>query len=447
MELRLSPSAVLFAVALGTLAAVIVGIVPALRATGSRLESALRAYGRTGGMRLGRTWSLLIAAQVAFTGAILPVTVYFATDLARHGMADPGFPAGEYLTTMIVTNREVQGEDVPMPEAEAAAFNARYAAQLAELKRRLESEPGVLGATLSGGLPTDEPSVQVEVEGAAGQLAKNNEIDPGFFGTYQIPVLAGRGFHAGDEGPASPAVVNRAFIRDVLRGADPLGRRVRFTEPDGREVGRWHEIVGVVADLHPHAMEPGEPVAQVYRPLAPTYPLGLSIHTRGDPASFAPRLRELAAAVDPTLQARALVPLETVVRQLQGGMRMGALGLGLLTGTVLLLSAAGIYALMSFTVTQRRREIGIRSALGAHPRRILASILSRAALQLGAGAGLGLAVAGALSILTGGAATGGHEIVVLPAVTLILLAVGLLATLGPARRSLRIPPMEALREE
>jgi predicted permease len=452
IDFRLSASSVLFAAGLATLAAVIVGVLPTLRATGPRLESALRALGGATGMRLGRTWSLLIVAQVALTGALLPATIYYAVELARYGTADPGFPADEYLTTYVVTNREVQGQDVAMPKAEELAHDARYATLMAELQRRLESEPGVLGATLSLALPADEAMVHFEMEGAAASagVVKYNRVDPGFFGTFRLPVHSGRTFEAGDLGPAaSPVVVNRAFVRDVLGGADPLGRRIRFPRPDGLETDRWYEIVGVVGDLPSRAMEPDDPVAQVYRPLEPgtTYPLRLSVHTRGAPAAFAPRLRELAAAVDPALQARDLQPLETVVRQLQGGMRMGALGLGLLTACVLLLSAAGIYALMSFTVTRRRREIGIRTALGAHPQRILAAVLSRAALQLGIGAGLGLSVAVGIDVLTGGGLTGGQGRIVLPAVTLVILMAGLLATLGPARRGLRISPMEALRED
>lgn len=460
LDFHLSASAVLFAVGLATLAAVIVGILPALRATGSRLESALRALGGATGMRLGRTWSFLIVAQVAFTVAILPATIFFAVDFARYGMVHPGFAVEEYLTTDVVMDREADGD----------AFNARYAALITELERRLESEPEVVRATLSVGVPAGEPAVRFEVEGAAatgesvdaarGHRVKYNRVGDGFFETFDSPVLSGRGFEPGDFSPAaSPVIVNRAFVRDILGGADALGRRLRFAEgyrsggvmrvPDGIEADRWYEIVGVVGDLPANAMEPDDPVAGVYRPLEPgsAYPLSLSIHTRGAPAAFAPRLRELTAAVDPTLQTRGLQPLEVVLRTEQGAMRIGALGLGLLTGSVLLLSAAGIYALMSFTVTQRRREIGIRSALGADRRRILASIFRRAALQLGIGAALGLAVAIWMNLLTEGDLTGGEGRIVLPLVASLMLAVGLLATIGPARRGLGVEPMEALREE
>ncbi|MEW5928242.1 MAG: ABC transporter permease [Gemmatimonadota bacterium] len=470
MDFRLSPSAVLFAVGLAALAAVIVGVVPALRATGSRLDSALRALGGATGMRLGPTWSVLIVAQVAFTVAILPATVFFTVDFARFGTMDPGFPAEEYLTTHLVMSREPRGQHVPEPELERRALEARYAASLAEVERRLAAEPEVLAATFSEAPLGNEPEVRFDVEGAAtdplstesapGHPARYNRVDPAFFEAFELPALAGRRFGAGDLSPAaSPVVVNRAFVRDVLGGGDALGRRIRLVEgyrsggemqvPGGLESGRWYEVVGVVGDLPSRAFEPDEPVAQVYRPLAPgsTYPLRLSIRTRGAPTAFAPRLRELAAAADPTLQARDIQPLETALRKIQGMMRMGALGLGILAGSVLLLSAAGIYALMSFTVTQRRREIGIRSALGAHPRRLLAGIFSRSAAQLGLGAAVGLAVAVGLDALTRGGTTGGKILLVVPAVAAIMLAVGLAAALGPARRGLRIQPMEALKAD
>lgn len=470
MDFHLSAGSILFAVGLATLAAVIVGVIPALQATGKRLESALRTLGGATGMRLGRTWSFLIVAQVAFTVAILPGTIFFAVDFARYGMIDPGFAADDYLTTTLVMDREVRGEDVPLPEDEQAVFEDRYTALMGELERRLQSEPEVLAVAISSRVPSDEPKVRFELEGATaatGSLesarehsARYNRIDRGFFEAFDVPVLSGRSFDAEDFSPAaSVAVVNRAFADEVAGGADVLGRRIRFGEghrsggivrtPGGLEPERWYEIVGVVEDLPPVAMEPDDPVAQVYRPLMPGrgYPLSVSIHTRGAPTAFAPRVRELAAAVDPTLQTLNLQPLESVVRRVQALMRMSALCLALLSGSVLLLSSAGIYALMSFTVTQRRREIGIRSALGANPRRVLASIFSRAALQLGLGVAVGLAVAIWMNWLTEGDVMGGAGEIVLPGVAVVIMAAGLLAAWGPARRGLRIQPMEALREE
>jgi ABC-type antimicrobial peptide transport system permease subunit len=129
------------------------------------------------------------------------------------------------------------------------------------------------------------------------------------------------------------------------------------------------------------------------------------------------------------------------------GVHWGALAFGVVTLSVLLLSAAGIYALMSFTITRRRREIGIRIALGADPNGILRSVFARAFAQLSIGLLVGVAVAVLLDVLLQGELMGGQWAVLVPAVSTIMLAVGLLAALGPARRGLRIQPTEALREE
>lgn len=165
----------------------------------------------------------------------------------------------------------------------------------------------------------------------------------------------------------------------------------------------------------------------------------------GEPAAFAPRLREIAADVDPTLQATDVLSFDEALRRMQKFFRLVALTIVLVTLSVLL-SAAGIHALMSFTVARRGKEIGIRAALGAHPRRLLASVFARAAAQLGLGLAVGIGAAALLNGLVENL-TGGKEAVVVPAAAALMLAVGLAAALGPARRGLRIEPTEALKAE
>jgi ABC-type antimicrobial peptide transport system permease subunit len=159
------------------------------------------------------------------------------------------------------------------------------------------------------------------------------------------------------------------------------------------------------------------------------------------------RLREIAAGVDPTLQLRRVHTESERHHGARMGMLSGSMLIVVVTGSVLLLSAAGIYAMMSFTVARGRREIGIRTALGADRRRLLTGIFARASAQLGAGVLCGLLLAAAADWAAGGGPPAGMGILLVPGVGVFVMAVGLLATLGPARRGLAIQPTEALREE
>jgi ABC-type antimicrobial peptide transport system permease subunit len=177
-------------------------------------------------------------------------------------------------------------------------------------------------------------------------------------------------------------------------------------------------------------------------------PIDLAIRVRVEPAiSFAQRLRQTAAQVNPALQLDGVISAAEEHRQMNAVSRSITIGTASMMMSVLLLSAAGIYALMSFTVTKRRREIGIRSALGAQPRRVLASIFARAGAQICAGIVFGLIGTLALERITAkGAVRDGNPFALL-LVAALMTAVGLLAAIGPARRGLAVQPTEALREE
>lgn len=187
----------------------------------------------------------------------------------------------------------------------------------------------------------------------------------------------------------------------------------------------------------------------MYKPLSPAeIPVTLFVRMRADSAEgFVERLREITTALDPSLQLTRVLPLDGVYRQEQSAWHWGAAAFSLVTLSVLLLSAAGIYALMAFTVTRRRKEIGIRVALGADRRQILQSIFSRALIQLAMGVALGAAAAVGIDIATDGEMMGARAAIVLPAVSTFMMAIGLLAAAGPARRGLRINPTEALKQE
>jgi putative ABC transport system permease protein len=176
------------------------------------------------------------------------------------------------------------------------------------------------------------------------------------------------------------------------------------------------------------------------------HPAHLQLRLRGDAAGLAQRLRDIAASVDPTLHIDEVRTLAEIYREHRFGDNLGAITIGAVTGSVLLLSAAGLYALMAFTVAQRRREIGIRSALGAQPGQLVTAVFRRAFWQIGTGATAGMLAAYLAGRYVPIEQIGGLSIPgILPGAAMFMLLVGVLASLGPVRRGLRIDPSEALR--
>ncbi|MCB9386152.1 MAG: ABC transporter permease, partial [Bryobacterales bacterium] len=440
VSFHLSWEAVLYAGALSVLAAAIVGVAPGLQATKRDLHAGLKQTGGgRSGMRLGATWTALIVAQVGFAVALLPAAVAGASADLRSGFADLGFAAERFLSAQVA---------MESPE------ESRFAARQDELTRRLQNEARVSGVTFAMANPGEERPARIEIQGERSESreARVNRVDVGFFREFAVPILAGRDFVAEDAalaGESGVVVVNDSFARNAF-GGDPLGRRVRYAAGAGQEPGRWFEVVGVVSDF-PTGASPGldDSPLKLYHPapVGAVGPVTLLLHVRdGQASSFAGRLREIAGAVDPELSLREVVPLDAALRREQWIRRMEASALGAVTLSVLMLSTAGIYSLMSITVSQRRKEIGIRMALGADRFGIVAGILGRALGQLGAGAAVGAALAIALERSAPGGLMRGQAAIVVPGVALFLMAAGLAAALGPAKRCLAIEPTEALRD-
>lgn len=460
MDYSLRPATILFTVAVAVLAAVIVGVLPALQATGHRLQSSLRQLGGGTGMRLGKTWTVLIVTQVAIAVAALPAAVNLGWSEIRNATTRPIYPTKAFLVAGLGTETEAA------PDEGAAPFGDR----LAELMRRLEAEPEVAGVTFRADLPGRSGPVEVEgvpapAESPAGHRVASSGVAPNMFDLFGARLLTGRGFERGDLGEGAPAVVvNRAFVRQVLGGGVALGRRLRYagaaededSSPAERRAqrvatpGHWFQIVGVVEDLQANPMAPELVRPELFYPVAPAQLQGATLAVRlrrSDPSLFAPRLREITASVDPALRLGMVRSLADSERQDQLALRLVALVIGLVLLSVFLLSGAGVYALTSFTVTRRRKEIGIRTALGAQRRQVLWSVFSRAARQVTLGLVVGVAAAALIDTLTGGELMGGRAGILLPAFAGMMALVGVLAALGPARRSLRIEPTEALRAD
>ena len=446
----LAPATIFFVGILAVLSATIAGVVPAIKVTGRRAQEGLRHVAMGGsGMRFGGLSSAVIVTQVAFSVGLLTFALSEGWETFRVQATEVGFSAEEYLSVRVQMDREIP----PSAHADTyqAEFSSRYREIYEEVARRVASEPGISAVTYADMLPgLSHPHRFVEVDGveppggsAIGHSVRNARVDPGFFDVLNTPILSGRGFAFGDaEADRDVVIVNQSFVSQILGDQNPIGRRVRYAAPPDEQLGPWYEIVGVVGDLWMHPENPN--AAGLYRPASPgdVYPLRMVVHVRQDPLSFAPRLRRIATAVDPTLRLDELRPLDEIVRLARVIASFIALVIALVAAMVLVLATVGTYALMSFIVSQRTREIGIRTALGANPRRIIAEIFSRGLAQLGAGVVLGIV---GLVILDGF-----ESETVAPGVALVvpalMMVAGLLACAVPARRALQVQPTEALRE-
>jgi predicted permease len=448
MTFGVSYRTLLFVAGLAVAAAAVSGLVPALQATGRLAQLGAGALAGRTSVRLGATWTSLVIAQVAFSVGVLPLAAELAWGTLRTGLVGPGFAAEEFATARVALEGD---RDVLL------------ATRQRELARRLLADPGIVGVAAALQPPGEEPWVFVDIEGRdaptdvlngqlPGFLARFNQVDPAFFDLYQVPGLAGRRFTDADVAAESDAViVNRNFAETIAPAGNPLGRRFRYVRATDREwlhgpeANRWYEVVGVVGNL------PATTDARVaYHAAAPgqIHPAHLQLRLRGDPAGLAERLRIVSASVDPTLHVDEVRTLAEIYREHRFGDNLGAMTIGAVTGSVVLLSAAGLYALMAFTVAQRRREIGIRSALGAQPGQLVAAVFRRAFWQIGVGSAAGMLAAYLTGRYVPIEQIGGLTIPgILPGAAAFMLLVGVLASLGPARRGLRIDPTEALRND
>lgn len=448
MHSSVSPRTLLYAALLTFMAAVVAGVLPGLKVTRGIATQLRQSSPGGGGLHFGGIWTVLIVMQVAVM-AIVPTPV-----IAIHGgvvswarVANAGLVPEQYLAVAIAMDRD---------EAPGAAA-ADFAAATRELERRLEAEPGVIGVTVATVLPLmNHPRRQIELDEGGAAPADGNvrsrwvssaAVALDFFDVLDAPIVSGRAFHSGDLQPgARTVIVNQSFAEAVLGGNNPVGRRFRDSDPaQPRGQAPWQQIVGVVRDfgIDPEDRDPrgDSRRARIFHPLVPgaSYPVRMAVHTTGDPLLFASRLRSLARDVEPTLQISEIARFDQVAA---AGARSMTLLFWLflaLACVVVLLSLTGIYSVLSFTASQRTREVGIRIALGGRRRHVIAALFRRPLMQIGLGILIGLVIADRLSE--------GDMVRVIAVYGCGVIAIAALATLGPVRRALRIQPVEALRAE
>jgi putative ABC transport system permease protein len=473
--IRLTPAAILVACALAVAGAAVAGVMPALKLTRGLNDRLKQTTAAAGGLRFGGVWTAIIVAQVALTVAFPALMYWEQSQLRRVRDFDLGFAAERYLTVRIDRDSPVaQASGVGTPAVEDGRL---FASRLEELRRQVAALPGVAGVTLAERLPgTNQFQARIELasdvaDGASGittsatapkpmRVATVAAVHPSYFDVLGAVVLAGRGFTMTDtQADARVVIVDEGFVDQVLQGRNPIGQQVRFARRPSSDAPAppWYEIVGVVKDLGALAPIAKGRAAGYYLPRTPDAfdEVYMMVHVQaGDPMTFAPQVRDLAHAVAPSLRLVDFLSANEVNDMMVSIITLWLRVTLIMAGVALVLSLAGIYAVSSFAVSRRTREIGVRVALGASPRRVAAAILRRPLLQVGLGIAAGAALVLAFTALLPRTEFPGSESGVtlagsalLLGYSTIMLGVCLVACIVPTRRALQVEPTIALRME
>jgi predicted permease len=457
VEGGLSATTLTYSAGLTVLAAVVAGVVPALKVTRTNMEIGLRqASAGAGGIRMGGMWTGVIVAQIAATVLFTGVAYVVQRQAAGIASAKAAFPAEEYLAVRLEMDRDTADD----------SFLRRYEAIARELEQRVAAEATIAGVTLAERLPlmpSGGGAIELDDAGpidsvtAREHFVTTTAVDLDFFEVFQTPVLAGRGFAPHDTGVgANTVVVNRLFVDQILGGRNAVGRRIRYRVKDSQaseEPRPWFEIIGVVRDLVPDPEAPmsldipAKPL--VYHTLGSnrteSYPLYLATHVKsGDPTSILPTLRRMAAEISPGLRLNDIQRLDQGTSSDARAWSGFANFILLVSAIALVLSLAGIYAITSFTVSRRTREIAVRVALGAQISNVVATVFRGPFFQVAVGVVVGCVMMGALVARFG---TVSRHAALLLMYGATMMGVCALACIGPLLRVFRVEPTDVLRDD
>ncbi|HEY7820781.1 MAG TPA: ABC transporter permease, partial [Vicinamibacteria bacterium] len=450
ISVELDSRVVIFTAAISIATGLLASIAPALRAGKTNLGASLKESGRggTGGLEHRRLRGALVVAQFALALALLAGAGLLVKSFLRMQGDSLGFRPESLLTFRVA-----------LPWSTYPNDSGRVERFQTEVVRRLAELPGVEAATFNGGLPivaTEEGyrrsftlEGQPETEQRSNPYAYHQEIHPSYFEVIGIPLLEGRAFTELDLKETEPvAIVNRHFAETFWPDESALGKRVKIGDP--RDEGPFRTIVGVVSDVK-HESLVGDKAFDLYTnylqtPYANAYFL---VRTRVDPLSLVEPARQAVLAVDADQSIYDILTMEGRLLASVWQRRLASVVFALFAGAALFLASVGIYGVLSYAVTQRQREMGIRSALGASPRDILVLVL-REGLAL-ALIGCALGVAGAL-LLSRSLASLLHQVSptdpgTFLGVAALLLGVAFLASYLPAFRARRVSPIASLRQE
>jgi putative ABC transport system permease protein len=443
---RLDSGVLLFTLFLSMTTGVLFGLAPALQVWKSSVNEALKesTTSLSGGprQRLGR---FLVAGEVAMTFVLLVVAGVMLKTFLKVRSDYPGYNSDGVLTLSVA----LSDRQYTTPEKQAAFFDA--------VLERIRALPGVRSVGGCDALPpsSDVHGSALHIEGRPESrrsrrlIVLHDAVTPDYFKAMQVPLLRGRLIDERDrKDSALVALVDEWTAKQNWPNEDPLGKRFKLEEKDP-----WREIVGVVGNVKRPVLTflvKGQ-LGQVYFPFTQDSKttMSLAVRTVGDPASLAPAVREVVRGVDADQPVFKVESLNAARAAGIASERLAALLLGCFAAVAMLLAIIGIYGVVSFSVGQRKREIGIRMALGAERGTILKLVLRQGVILMLAGMGIGLAGAVAMTRLLSRLPFGVRpaNIPTFAVAALVLAGASLLAIYFPARRATRVDPIVALRYE
>jgi putative ABC transport system permease protein len=433
-----------WSLALALACGLLVGVLPAFQATRTDPHESLKADARSGGSRRGRRLRhVLVVAELALSVVLLLGAGLLMRSFLNIQRVDRGFDPHGVLTMRLTLPRDRYPGD-----AAGAFFD--------QLSERLAALPGVRAVSAasqfppSGSLDTQFTLEQGQPDGQTLPTALITVAAPSYLETLRVPLRAGRILSPTDRLDTPPvAMINQAFATRYLGGTDPIGQRLTIGSPDRSRP--WTTIVGVVADYRNNGVtQPIRP--EIYIPVRQQTAwnqLFVLVRTDGSPAALLPSVRQTVSSLDPEQPVYFIQTLDEALATSSFQQRISALLLSIFAGVALVLAAIGIYGVMSYAVTARTQEMGVRLAIGAQRRDVIWLVLGQV-LRLSA---IGLAIGIGVVVVAGRALEGllfgvrAADPATIATVTFVLGGVALIAAWAPASRASKVDPIEALRYE